>query len=456
MVSLLPILVTAIVLLAGILLVVVFSTFRKVRLKEEDRKDQRKKRKSRDKNLIVKEANRRLAQNPKDVEALLDLTDLYYNEQDWDKAHKTYSLLLSLCPSHPEIDEYLVTLRQAISAFNLKLYDEAYKGLVIAKTFNPEVFEVNYNLGYLEFRRKNYERAVINLHAALKAEPEHMQSLKYLGISLSRVKRHKEAIDSLKKVIDQRPDDKEAIFFLGQAYYENAQNDLAVQLFTHLRPDPVFGPQAALMAGSLRMKSKDYDLAIMDFELGLKHEQLRVEVELELKYRLAAAHMKTRNLSQAITLLRQIHALDPGYKDVDAQLKKNSELGQNQNLQTYLLAQEADFIALCRKISESYFKSAHTKLTDIQVRKGEYADILAEIETSSWADVVLFRYVRTTGTVGEFVLRDLYTRMKEVKAGRGFCVCAGSFSEGALAFVEARFIDLVDKGQLMKILNRIS
>lgn len=453
--SLLPVLVSGIVLLLGILIATVLTSFKRGKGSEPTEKEAKKKKKNRDKAVIVRDANKRLAQNPKDVEALQSLSDIYFNDQDWEKAHKTYALLVTMCSSHPEIDEFLVTTRQAISALNLKLFDEAYKGLMIARTFNTEVFEINYHLGYLEFRRKNFERAISNLSAALKLQAGHLQTLKYLGMAYCKTKRNKEAIATLKQVIDQRPDDKEAIYFQAQAYYENGQNELSIQLFTHLRPDPIFGPQSALMAGSLHMKNKEYDLAILDFELGLRHEQIRPEVDLELKYRLAASHMKLQDVPSAIALLRKIHAVDPNYKDVDAQLKKNSELSQNQNLQTYLIAQDADFVALCRKMSETYFRNAHTKITDIQVRKGEYADILAEVETSAWADVVLFRYVRTTGQVGEFVLRDLHSRIKELKAGRGFCVCAGTFSEGALAFVEARFIDLIDKPQLMKVLNKI-
>jgi hypothetical protein len=38
----------------------------------------------------------------------------------------------------------------------LKKYDEAYKSLLIARSMKPDVFEINYNLGYLEYQKKNY------------------------------------------------------------------------------------------------------------------------------------------------------------------------------------------------------------------------------------------------------------------------------------------------------------
>jgi hypothetical protein len=53
------------------------------------------------------------------------------------------------------------------------------------------------------------------------------------------------------------------------------------------------------------------------------------------------------------------------------------------------------------------------------------------------------------------VVRELNARLKETRAGRGYCVTAGNFSEAAVHFVEARLIDLVDKNQLLKIFQRL-
>jgi hypothetical protein len=90
------------------------------------------------------------------------------------------------------------------------------------------------------------------------------------------------------------------------------------------------------------------------------------------------------------------------------------------------------------------------------VNKNEYADILADIETVRWQDTMLFRFIRTTGQVGELMLRDMHGRIKELHAGRGYCLAAGTFTEGAVAFVEARLIDLIDKEELSKVLRRTS
>ncbi|HUX11887.1 MAG TPA: tetratricopeptide repeat protein [Spirochaetia bacterium] len=409
---------------------------------------------TRDREAVVREANRRLSQNPKDSDALSILADLYYNEEAWDKSLKTYALLMNLCATNPELDEFLITLRYGLSAIKLDNLEEAYKGLVLARTRRSDVFELNYNLGYLEYRRRAYEKAVPLLTAARELQPDHLDTLKYLGHALYRTRKYKEAIAAVRKVIDQRPDDKETLFIMGQCFYELGQTEQSVRLFSHLRPDPVFGPQACLHAGTLRMNARQYEQAQMDFEIGLRHKEINPEVSLELRYRLAVAYERTQNMNRALPLLVAIHEVNPDYKDVATQIRRVRELVGNQNLQTYLISPISDFVALCRKVVSSYFPQSKVKISDILVTKNDYADILTDVETVQWQDIILFRFFRTTGAVGELLLRDFHLRLKDVKAGRGLCLSAGTFTEDAKKFVEARLIDLIEKDDLLKVLNR--
>ena len=56
---------------------------------------------------------------------------------------------------------------------------------------------------------------------------------------------------------------------------------------------------------------------------------------------------------------------------------------------------------------------------------------------------------------GHWRLRDFHARLKDLKAGKGYCVTAGVFSDEAKKFVEARLIDLIEKEKLMNFLNTI-
>jgi hypothetical protein len=53
------------------------------------------------------------------------------------------------------------------------------------------------------------------------------------------------------------------------------------------------------------------------------------------------------------------------------------------------------------------------------------------------------------------LLRDLYVHAKDIHAPRAVCITAGTVTEQAREFVEARMIDLVEKDNLVKMLKKL-
>jgi restriction endonuclease Mrr len=103
----------------------------------------------------------------------------------------------------------------------------------------------------------------------------------------------------------------------------------------------------------------------------------------------------------------------------------------------------------------TYFPKAKVKITNISVHKSEWADILAEIDTPKWSDLIMFRFIRTQGSIGELIVRDFHSHLKDVKAGKGVCITVGNFTEEAKRYTEARLIDLIEKDRLQAILNTL-
>ena len=68
---------------------------------------------------------------------------------------------------------------------------------MIARTLDENNIDVNYNLGYLEYMRKNYQRSAPYLQRAQNVNPEHAATNKYLGHSLYYIKKYQAAITSL-------------------------------------------------------------------------------------------------------------------------------------------------------------------------------------------------------------------------------------------------------------------
>ena len=412
---------------------------------------------SKNRDAKLRDANKRLTQNPLDPQALAALGEVYFEEEAWDKAIKPYETLLDLVSRGQVhgIDQFEVYRRYAECAQKLNMTEQAYKGFTMARSIKQNNFEVNYNLGILEFERKNYEKAIQLLQQARAANPDSPAVLRYLGHALFRMKKPKEAMTFIRKAIDLAPDDKESLYTLAECYYEASQTDQAMRIFTHLRPDPVMGPSACLFSGMIHVEGRKNDLAIQDFEMGLKHQNIKPDVLADLRYYLATTCIKQSDINKAIPILRQIQASNPGYKDVGALISKYQELNVNRNLQTFLVSSSADFVALCRKVVLTYFAKAKVKIINISVNKNEWADILAEVNTPKWSDLIMFRFIRTQGIVGEMIVRDFHLHLKEVKAGKGICITVGSFNEEAKRYTEARLIDLIEKDRLIAILNAV-
>lgn len=440
--------------LVTVLLIVSFTLlllmlFGKKRENKGPRKEKRK-----DRATIIRDATRRLAQNPRDPEGLSALGGLAYLEQDWEKAYAAYVILVDMAPGNPKLNEFECSLRFGVCAVKTNRIQEAIKGFLLARKIKSDHFEVNYNLGYICYLQKDYDKAIPYLRQALLSDTENVLAQRYMGFTMHRAHKYREALPYLKKAVDLQPDDKEALYAMAECLFESGATDRSLKIFSHLRPDPVLGPQAALYSGIIHSQTNQHDKAVIDFDIGLKHENMNKDVRNELMYKLAATLIKTQDIGRGLSTLKDLQRITPGYKDVPALIMRYQELNQNKNLQVYLMAVQSEFVTLCRKIVVQFFPGAKVKITDISVF-ADYTDIIAEIDTPKWSDVVLFRFFRSQGSVGELLLRDLHGRIKDLKAGKGISLTAGSYSEESRRFTEGRPIDLYDKDRLNKILNSI-
>jgi tetratricopeptide (TPR) repeat protein len=408
-----------------------------------------------DQKTLLADANKRLANNPKDRGALKILADIYYDMGNFDKAMKTYRLLLDSAALDASLDDFEINLNYGMACMQCKSYNEAYKALAFAKEKQPERFEINANLGKLEYLKKSYEKSLLYLKRAIAVQPDHVETLKYYGQALFKLKRFKEAHGYLKQRITSHPEDKEAVFSLACCYNELNQQEMALKFFTHLRADPLWGPNAALYSGSIYQKRNEHEKAATDYGIGLRHESIKDNIRFELLYRQADAFNHMGNLAQAMESLNSLYSINPGYKDVENLLKKYGELNKNKKLRIYLRSSISDFNSLCRQLTTVIIPEAKIKVTDVSVNQDNYVDLLTEVRARKWEDTILFRFGRVEGHLGELNVRELYARMKEVHAGRGFYLAPGTFSNESTNFVEARLIDLIDKSQLVKLLNRL-
>lgn len=414
-----------------------------------------KKTKTKTRDVLLREASRRLAQNANDPAGLNIMGNIYFQDQNWEKAYSAYSSLSDKMKNLPMSEQFTASLRCGISGIKVGRLSEAKKILKYASSIQPRSFEVNYNLGLAYYMDKDYEHAAPYFKKALLASSDNYAAIKYMGYSLQKMHKYNDAIQYLKKAFNVKPEDKETIFAMGECFFETGVTDKCIKMLTHLRADPVFGPQSCLYIGVIRMRENQLDKAAENFSLGLKHKNAPLNISNDLRYKLAQTMLKNKEIAQALKILKELQVISPGYKDVASLISRYQELNQNKNLQTYLMAGQSDFSGLCKKIVTKFYPNAKVKILDISVL-ADYTDIVAEIDTPKYSDVAVFRFLRSQGVAGEFLLREFHSKIKDTKGGRGICLTAGSFAEEAVKYSEGRPIELFNKAKLSSLLNSIS
>ena len=341
------------------------------------------------------------------------------------------------------------------AAYSLDKNNDAVSALMLCIKKDPNNFECNMFLGKALMKANTFDKAVYCFKKAKVLQPENNEVNMLLGTALYKSQKYRDSLPFLKRVLDENPGNKEVLFEMAVAMTECGMGDKALKVFMHLRPDPNFGAQACLEAGKMHERVKDYASAVKDYEIALKLQNVPEQLLLQIKYRLANTCIAMNDITKALGLLRQIQVAKPQYKDVDTLVARYSELNQNKNLQTYLMAGTSDFVALCRKFISTYYKDSFVKVEDVQVAS-ESVEIICAIETPKWEARHIFRFYRTQNVIGDINVRDFHSRLRDTKCDNGMCVTMGSFSESAHKYIEGRPVDLIEKEELVKILKRIN
>lgn len=407
------------------------------------------------KSAILKEAEKKLAHDPHNVPALEMIGDLYYGEKNWEKVWSVYKTLYDISSAHVEVDVAKCTMRMGIAAFHLDKMEDATKSLLLSLKKNPDNFETNFFLAKAFYQSNVFDKAIYCLKKAKTLMPENSDVNEMFGLSLFKSQKYRESLPLLKRVLDEKPDNKEILFDMAVAMSEVGMGDKALKVFMHLRPDPVYGPQACLEAGKMHERNKDFANAVKDYEIALKLPDIPENLSLQIKYHLGNTCIKMNDINKGLQYLKQVQSMKAGYKDVEQLVNRYSELNQNKNLQTYLLSGTSDFVALCRKFISAYYKDAFVKVEDVQVAS-ESVEIIGTIENSKWEAKQIFRFYRTQNIIGDIYIREFHGKIRDTKCDSGYCVTMGSFSESAHKYTEGRPIDLIEKEELIKILKKVN
>lgn len=402
----------------------------------------------------IREYTKKLSHNPHNVSALTALSQIYYEDGAFDKAMPLYETLFGITTAHPEIDIFKTGLRLGICASKAGNNDLAMKALIAAYKKNPIDYETNYYFGLLLYKVGEWQKAVACLRKVLVIKPETLGVNKPMGMCLYKMQRYKESLPYLRRAAEESANDKEVLYAMANAMEESGIGDKALRIFMHLRTDKQYGGQSCLSAGMIHERMKQQALAVADYEIAMKLENVDPKILANIYYRAGSCHIALNNIPQALDMLKRVQTITPNFKDTNALIQRYQELNSNSNLQIYLMGPSAAFVALCRKAVPLFYQKSIIHFNDINVLS-DGVEILCTVQSGSWEDTELFRFYRSTSPVGELYVRDLHAKIQESQIDKGVCVTAGSFTDEAKRYADGRPIDLYEKDKLMTTLKRI-
>jgi tetratricopeptide (TPR) repeat protein len=150
--------------------------------------------------LRIGELTGRIADNPKDVELLIELGNIYYEMNMLDDALATYITVTEIDSTHAGARLNLGTLYTDMGELG-----EAVHELELALGLDPENPMIVTNLGSAYYGQRRYSDAVDMYRVALHMDPDNVEAHFNLGVAFADGQVFDEAVREWEKVIELSP-----------------------------------------------------------------------------------------------------------------------------------------------------------------------------------------------------------------------------------------------------------
>jgi len=233
------------------------------------------------------------------------------------------------------------------------------------------------------------------------------------------------------------------------------EHDWAIQEFEIAQKDKELFQKACLARGCSMLERNQIPKAMAEFQKGLAAPQKDTETDLNLRYFLAACAEKTRDLYTAISQWEKIAEVRPSFRDVQDKLKSFAEFRTDDTVKDFMIASPAKFETISRQMIENLGLT----IVDLTVDSDTQIEAIGTVTQGKWRNTKksnqLIRIIRATDAITEENIRDLHENMREKAATRGIMITTGDYSPGAIDFAQSRPINLVEKAQVIQMLQAV-
>jgi tetratricopeptide (TPR) repeat protein len=405
--------------------------------------------------LAIKKLNDIIEKDERNSYAHYLLAEAYSRENNIQYAILEYRQVLKIGKFDDKVNEAAIRAKLAKIFLERNALDDAKKEYLILTKIDPDNFENYYQLGVMFFNANNNDKAAAYLKKSVSCNNKYGQSYYFLGQIYYRMGNYQEAKQMFLESIKLEQNSYRSHYFLGLVLRQLGDYEWAVKEFEVAQRDDDIKVKCFLAKGTCFLEREHLPKAVIEFERGLKFAKRGSDTELNLRYFLAEAQEKMRDLHSAISNWEKIAEVNRNFRDVQDKLKSYSEFRQDDSIKDFMIAGLAQFEHLTRKICESM----GLMILDIDIISDTEIEIIATETEGKWRNTRrsnrIIRIIRTTDTVTDKLLRKINENMKPKNATRAIIISTGEFSQAAVDFSNTRPIELYGKSELVKLLRSV-
>ena len=209
-----------------------------------------------------------IAENPKDLEALVALGNIQRSRKEFADCGETYSKAIAQIPD-PQKSNWLIFYFRGICYERSKQWPKAEADLKKALELYPDQSNVLNYLGYSWVDQGiNLDEGMAMIKRAVQQRPDDGYIVDSLGWAYYRIGDYEEAVKHLERAVDLKPEDPTINDHLGDAYWRVGRTLEARFQWTHardLKPEPEELPKIeAKIANGLSEETSSQAKAVED------------------------------------------------------------------------------------------------------------------------------------------------------------------------------------------------
>lgn len=281
---------------------------------------------------------------------------------DYPKAMQLYEELAMLSSLPPDIPRLALKHKLAVTYRKQNYLTKAQAEYLSLLQDDPMDIEALIKVGEIFYIRGDFNNAAKLYERAFKINPRYDDVLLYLGKIYYEISQYQKGIEFLQEYLKVKNSNPETYFTLGLLYKITAKYKEAAIHFDYAERMNYRTVESRIHKISCMVMTDEYEEVIDNedyFLLGSKSKDT-----LEIRYYIAQAYFKNRNIHKAIDQWELIANEESQFKDVDLLLHKYGVIKDNKILDIYLLGDDEAFKLLILNVL-SYFNQKEEKFESI-------------------------------------------------------------------------------------------